>query len=151
MYVDPYQFICKTDTHTNKSCARNQIWTGDTRIFSPLLYQLSYPDHSWCIILILLEDLGLCQLKGRRDITKSYPGPGISRSSKGRLCKFQYSYWYGPRIIQMEIPCSKMLICTCIIYITRPIKKFPIGSVCERVEWMRKITNFEPLTKKKYS
>jgi len=25
MYVDPYQFICKTDTHTNESCARNQI------------------------------------------------------------------------------------------------------------------------------
>ena len=91
------------------------------------------------------------KIKGRRDITKSYPGPGISRSSKGRLCKFQYSYWYGPRIIQMEIPCSKMLICTCIIYITRPIKKFPIGSVCERVEWMRKITNFESLMKKKYS
>ena len=31
------------DTHPNDSCARNQIWTGDTRIFSPLLYQLSYP------------------------------------------------------------------------------------------------------------
>ena len=25
------------------SNARNQTWTGDTRIFSPLLYQLSYP------------------------------------------------------------------------------------------------------------
>ena len=67
MYVDPYQLICRIDTHTNCSCARNQIWTGDTRIFSPLLYQLSYPDHSSRTILILIEDLGLCQLKRRKE------------------------------------------------------------------------------------
>ena len=45
--------------------ARNQIWTGDTRIFSPLLYQLSYPDLFLCIILV--EDLYLCQLKGLKN------------------------------------------------------------------------------------
>ena len=45
--------------------ARNQIWTGDTRIFSPLLYQLSYPDLFLCIILV--EYLYLCQLKGLKN------------------------------------------------------------------------------------
>ena len=75
MYVDPYQFICKTDTHTNKSCARNQIWTGDTRIFSPLLYQLSYPDHYPCIVLILIDNLSLCQLKRQKKSYKALSRP----------------------------------------------------------------------------
>lgn len=66
MDVDPYQLICRIDTHTNNSRARNQIWTGDTRIFSPLLYQLSYPDHSRRTIRILIEDLVLCQWKRRK-------------------------------------------------------------------------------------
>lgn len=44
--------------------ARNQIWTGGTRIFSPLLYQLSYPGSSLWIILV--QVLNLCQLKIRK-------------------------------------------------------------------------------------
>lgn len=62
LYVDSYHLICRIDTPKNQSYARNQIWTGDTRIFSPLLYQLSYPDHYRRIILILLDGLRLCQL-----------------------------------------------------------------------------------------
>lgn len=118
MYVDPYQLICRIDTHTNSLCVRNQIWTGDTRIFSPLLYHLSYPDHSRCIIFILLEDLGLCQLKEWKGITKSYPGPVIFWIFKRKTFEVSVRImrWIGNRIIQMEISCSKMFICTCIIY-----------------------------------
>ena len=44
--------------------ARNQIWTGGTRIFSPLLYQLSYPGSFLWIILV--QGFNLCQLKIRK-------------------------------------------------------------------------------------
>ena len=64
MYPNPSRVICiNTYSVDPFFCARNQIWTGDTRIFSPLLYQLSYPDHYRRIILIILDDSGLCQLK----------------------------------------------------------------------------------------
>ena len=120
MYVDPYQLICRMYTHKNYSCARNQIWTGDTRIFSPLLYQLSYPDHYRRIIFILLDGLGRCQLKKTQFSIKSL-GREIAflEYSKRRLCKFQYEQWDGLWIIHMEIPCSKVFISTCILYTTR--------------------------------
>lgn len=46
--------------------AKNQIWTGDTRIFSPLLYQLSYPGSSLWIILV--QGFNLCQLKRSKKV-----------------------------------------------------------------------------------
>lgn len=46
--------------------ARNQIWTGGTRIFSPLLYQLSYPGSSLWIILV--QGFNLCQLKRSKKV-----------------------------------------------------------------------------------
>lgn len=66
MYPNPSRVICiNTYSVDPFFCARNQIWTGDTRIFNPLLYQLSYPDHLLCIILV--EYLYLCQLKGLKN------------------------------------------------------------------------------------
>ena len=38
-----YIIFCNKNTTKYQRIARNQIRTGDTRIFSPLLYQLSYP------------------------------------------------------------------------------------------------------------
>ena len=115
MYVDPYQLICRMYTHKNYSCARNQIWTGDTRIFSPLLYQLSYPDHSGCIAL--LEDWGLCQLKKPKKSYKILPRPwSFLDLQKEDFVSVRVMIWTVNYLI-MEIPCLYMFICKYIVSI----------------------------------
>lgn len=90
--------ICRI-YHTNESCARNQIWTGDTRIFSPLLYQLSYPDYSWrSVIFILLDGFWVYvnEVNSKDEkvsFTKSDSTLWNFLDIQKKLYKFQVSVW----------------------------------------------------------
>lgn len=86
-------------------------------------------------------------MKKRKSIYYSYTGSGISCiKKKKRLCKshFNTSNYMDCELFQWGFLSQRYSFIR-VSYIWQDLW---YGSACERVEWMRKITNFSSLTKK---